>query len=128
MRRVGCGVWREKLLAAADVLYMNGLDFSVQQDICKRMVFVMAVYMPAWVYINCQFSVSRSGGDTMMGMLVDGVGHLFIALPGIFIMSKFTVLGPVAMYAIVKAVEFPKIRIASWWLKKEKWIVNLAAK
>ena len=98
------------------------------QNICKRMVFVMAVYMPAWVYINCQFSVSRSGGDTMMGMLVDGVGHLFIALPGIFIMSKFTVLGPVAMYAIVKAVEFPKIRIASWWLKKEKWIVNLAAK
>lgn len=98
------------------------------QGICKQMVLVMALYMPAWVYINAQFSVSRSGGDTMMGMLVDGVGHLFIALPGIFLMAKLTAIGPVAMYAIVKAVEFPKIMIASWWLKKERWLVNLAAK
>ena len=90
------------------------------------MVLVTALYMPAWVYINAQFSVSRSGGDTMMGMLVDGVGHLFIALPGVILMAKLTAIEPVAMYAIVKAVEFPKIMIASWWLKKERWLVNLA--
>ena len=96
------------------------------QGICKQMVLVMALYMPAWVYINAQFSVSRSGGDTMMGMLVDGIGHLFIALPGIFLMAKLTTIGPVGMYAIIKAVEFPKIAIASWWLKKERWLVNLA--
>ena len=98
------------------------------QGICKQMVLVTALYMPAWVYINAQFSVSRSGGDTMMGMLVDGVGHLFIALPGVILMAKLTAIGPVAMYAIVKAVEFPKIMIASWWLKKERWLVNLAQK
>ena len=97
------------------------------QDICKRMIFVLAVYMPAWVYINGQFAVSRAGGDTVMGMLVDGIGHLFITIPGIFAMAKFTSLGPVAMYAIIKAVEFPKIAIATWWLKKERWLVNLAA-
>ena len=96
------------------------------QGICKQMVLVMALYMPAWVYINAQFSVSRSGGDTVMGMFVDGIGHLFIALPGIFLMAKLTTIGPVGMYAIVKAVEFPKIMIASWWLKKERWLVNLA--
>ncbi|MBO4546267.1 MAG: MATE family efflux transporter, partial [Treponema sp.] len=98
------------------------------QEICKQMVFVLAVYMPAWVYINGQFAVSRAGGDTVMGMLVDGIGHLFITIPGIFAMAKFTSLGPVAMYAIIKAVEFPKIAIATWWLKKERWLVNLAAK
>lgn len=63
-----------------------------------------------------------------MGMLVDGIGHLFIVIPGIFFMAKFTLIGPVAMYAIIKAVEIPKIAIAHFWLKKEKWLVNLAKK
>lgn len=98
------------------------------RQICSQMVLVMALYMPLWVYINGQFSVSRAGGDTMMGMLVDGIGHLFIVIPGIFFMAKFTAIGPVMMYAIIKAVEIPKITIAHFWLKKEKWLVNLAEK
>ena len=51
------------------------------QTICSQMVFVMALYMPVWVFINAQFSVSRAGGDTMMGMLVDGISNLFIVIP-----------------------------------------------
>ena len=98
------------------------------QHICRQMVFVMAIYMPAWVYINGQFAVSRAGGDTMMGMLVDGIGNLGIVIPGIFLLAKFTGVGPVAMYAIIKFVEIPKIIIAHFWLKKEKWVVNLAQK
>ena len=96
------------------------------QTICKRMVFVMALYMPVWIYMNGQFAVSRSGGDTIMGMLVDGFGNLCIVIPGVFILAKFTTVGPVAMYAIIKSVEFPKIAIAHFWLNKEKWVVNLA--
>jgi Na+-driven multidrug efflux pump len=92
------------------------------------MVFVMAVYMPLWVYINGQFSVSRAGGDTMMGMLVDGVANTGLVIPGIFIMAKCTSIGPVGMYAIIKAVEIPKIAVAHFWLKKEHWLVNLAEK
>lgn len=84
--------------------------------------------MPAWVYINGQFAVSRAGGDTMMGMLVDGIGNLGVVIPGIFLLAKFTAVGPVAMYAIIKFVEVPKIMIAHFWLKKEKWVVNLAQK
>lgn len=98
------------------------------QTICSQMVFVMALYMPVWVFINAQFSVSRAGGDTMMGMLVDGISNLFIVIPGIFFMAKCTAIGPVMMYAIIKSVEFPKIMIAHFWLKKEKWLVNLAEK
>ena len=96
------------------------------QTICRQMVLVMAIYMPAWVYMNGQFAISRAGGDTMMGMLVDGIGNLGVVIPGIIILAKFTSIGPVAMYAAIKFVEIPKIMIASFWLKKEKWVVNLA--
>ena len=56
------------------------------------------------VYINCQFAVSRAGGDTVMGMLVDGIGNFGVVIPGIFLLAKFTGVGPVAMYAIIKFV------------------------
>ena len=98
------------------------------QHICRQMVLVMAIYMPIWVYINCQFAVSRAGGDTVMGMLVDGIGNFGVVIPGIFLLANFTGIGPVAMYAIIKFVEVPKIIIAHFWLKKEKWLVNLAQK
>ena len=90
------------------------------------MVLVMALYMPVWVYMNGQFAISRAGGDTMMGIMVDGIGNLGFVIPGIFLMAKLTNMGPVMMYAIIKSVEIPKVAIAHFWLKKEKWVVNLA--
>ncbi|MCQ2248438.1 MAG: MATE family efflux transporter, partial [Treponema sp.] len=96
------------------------------QGICSRMVFTMALFMPAWVYVNAQFAISRAGGDTMMGMLVDGITNLAIILPGIFFMALCTTAGPVLMYTSIKLVDFVKIAIAAIWLKKGKWIKNLA--
>ncbi len=95
--------------------------------ITRLMVFVQSLYMPAWVFINVQFAISRAGGDTIMGMLVDGIGNLGIVIPGMFFMALCTSIGPVAMYAIIKAVEFPKIAIAHFWLRKERWLKNLAS-
>ena len=96
------------------------------QGICSRMVLTMALFMPAWVYVNAQFAISRAGGDTTMGMVVDGITTLGIILPGIFIMALCTSAGPVLMYISIKLVDFIKIAIAAIWLKKGKWIKNLA--
>ena len=90
------------------------------------MVFARALYMPAWVYVNAQFAVSRAGGDTFMGMCVDGITNIFMVLPGIFFMAYCTSAGPVFMYVMIKTVDFVKIAIAAVWLKKEKWLKNLA--
>ena len=96
------------------------------QEICSKMVFTMALFMPAWVYVNAQFAISRAGGDTTMGMVVDGITTLGIILPGIFFMALCTSAGPVLMYISIKLVDFIKIVIAAIWLKKGKWIKNLA--
>lgn len=95
--------------------------------ITRLMVFTQSLYMPLWVYINVQFSISRAGGDTAMGVAVDGIGNLGIVIPGMFFMALCTPIGPVAMYAIIKAVEIPKITIAHFWLRKERWLKNLAS-
>lgn len=105
------------------IVFMN-LSHEAQ-TLCKKMVFGMSLLMPAWVYINTQFAVSRAGGDTMMGMIVDGATTLLVIIPGMFLMTFLTPIGPVGMYMIIKMVDFPKILVANLWLKKEKWLKNL---
>jgi len=95
------------------------------QSICRQMVMMMALFMPMWVYVNVQFAVSRAGGDTVMGAVVDGVWTLGLILPGLFVLARYTRIGPVKMYFAVKIVDIPKIMTAHFWLKKERWVRNL---
>lgn len=94
--------------------------------ICREMVFYMSLFMPIWVYQNAQFAVSRAGGDTLMGVVVDTITTLLIAIPLMFFLAKGTNMGPVGMYICFKLLDFLKIAIAYVWLKKERWVVNLA--
>ena len=93
--------------------------------VCRMMIFVISAYLPVWAYINTQFAVARSGGDAVMGAWVDISVNALLFLPAVFLLVFFTGLGPVEMYAIVKLTDFVKIAIASWQLKKERWVRKL---
>jgi len=82
--------------------------------------------MPLWVYVNTQFAISKAGGDTVMGAVVDGTVTLILVIPGIFFMAFCTSLSPVTMYGIVKLTDIIKIIMAQIWLGKERWVKNLA--
>lgn len=92
--------------------------------ICRSMVTFMALFMPLWVFNNTEFAVSRAGGDTEMGMLIDGVGAAFV-IPATFLLAFLSNIGPVEMYIFVKSVDILKVIAAYIWLKKERWVKNL---
>lgn len=94
--------------------------------IAFHLVIVASVYLPLWGFLNAQYAVSRAGGDTKMGAICDTVGNVLF-LAGMFLLTFLTNLGPIAMYAIVKLSDVPKTVIAYFWLKKERWLVNLTA-
>lgn len=96
------------------------------RTIAQGLVVVAAAYLPLWAYLNGMYAVSRTGGDTTMGVLCDTVANvLFVG--GMIALTRLTQLGPIAMYAIVKLSDVVKAVIAYVWLKKERWLVNLAA-
>lgn len=92
----------------------------------RGLILVMAAYMPLWCYVNAQLAVSRTGGDTIMGVIMDMVTNLCFVLPGMFFMAYKTALSPVKMYTLIKLTDVLKILIAHFWLKKERWLRNLA--
>lgn len=94
------------------------------RKIAVQLIACCAVYLPLWAYINAQFAISRTGGDTTMGVICDSVSNvLFIG--GMFLLTFLTNFGPILMYAIVKLSDVAKAVIAYFWLKKERWLVNL---
>ena len=96
------------------------------QAIARGLIITAAAYLPLWAYLNAQYAISRTGGDTTMGVICDTVANILF-VGGIFLLVRFTALGPVVMYAIVKTSDVVKAVIAHLWLKKERWLVNLTS-
>ena len=94
-------------------------------DICRRMVGTMALFMPVWVYMNTQQAVARAGGDTRMGAVTDAGLTIFVMLPMVFLLARFTDAGPVVLYCGVKLIDVIKLVVFHFWMKKELWLRNL---
>ena len=92
---------------------------------CLGLVFVILSYLPLWCFINAQFAISRAGGDTAMGMYTDVSVNTLLFAPGAVILSLFTNIAPVPMFAILKISDIVKAFIARFLLRREKWVKNL---
>jgi Na+-driven multidrug efflux pump len=92
---------------------------------CLGLVTVILAYLPLWCFLNTQFAISRAGGDTAMGMYTDVSVNFLLFAPGSVILSFFTTLAPVPMFAILKATDIVKCFVARFLLRKEKWVKNL---
>jgi putative MATE family efflux protein len=92
---------------------------------CLGLVFVILAYLPLWGLLNVQFAISRAGGDTAMGMYADCSVNTFLFAPGAFILSYFTTIAPIPMFAILKLSDFVKYFICRHLMRKERWVRNL---
>ena len=109
--------------ALVPIVYRQ-LSFN-SQEICRSMLIVISILMPVWIYVNTQLSITRAGGDTKVCMLVDGIVSI-IVVPYLLLIAHYTTVSPMAMYLLVKLLDFGKVAIAQYELKREKWVVNLA--
>jgi Na+-driven multidrug efflux pump len=94
--------------------------------ISRSMVILMAFFMPVWVLVNAQQAIARSGGDTKMGAYADAGITIAVMLPMLFLLARYTDIGPVQMYLCVKLLDIVRTVIFHFWLKKERWLNNLA--
>jgi putative MATE family efflux protein len=117
------------LVQAASILLVPLVFMNLSGDaivVTRGLLIVISAYLPLWTLLNSQFAVSRAGGDMMMGVAVDVGVTVGLFIPGAFALALLTPMGPVLMFAIVKTTDFAKWYIAWLWLKKERWVHNLA--
>lgn len=105
-------------------LVFSNLSDSAR-TITRSLLFVIAGYLPLWCLLNAQFGVSRAGGDTMMGLLVDvGVTYL-VFIPAAYLIARYTSWGPVMLFGVAKISDIFKAMVAAFWLAKGYWVRNL---
>lgn len=123
----GIGAFIAALASTEAVPLVFGNLSAAAQRVTRSIIVVIGIYLPLWCLLNAQFGVARAGGDTLMGVLVDvGVTYL-VFIPAAFVISRFTIWGPVALFGIAKLSDIPKTLVAAWWLKKERWVRNLTS-
>ena len=89
------------------------------------LVFVILAYLPLWGLLNVQFAISRAGGDAATGMYSDLSVNTVLFVPGAVLLSFFTSLPPVPMFALLKLTDVVKLLICRHFLRKERWVKNL---
>jgi putative MATE family efflux protein len=113
--------------AATAIIPLVFANLSPEARLVTRgLVLVIALYLPLWTLLNAQFAVSRAGGDTAMGLWVDVGVTYAIFVPAAWILAAATPVGPVALFGLAKLCDFPKALVAQWWLRKGRWVRNLA--
>lgn len=98
---------------------------AAARTVARGLVLVAAAYMPLWCVLNAQVAVSRAGGDTAMGAIMDMSANILLLIM-IFPLAAFTHLGPVAIYAIIKVTDAYKSLFATLWLRRGLWLHNMA--
>jgi putative MATE family efflux protein len=91
------------------------------------LILVILAYLPLWGLLNLQFALSRAGGDAAMGMYVDLSVNTLLFVPGAVILSFFTSMPPVPMFAVLKLTDIIKLFICLHFLRKERWVKNLTS-
>lgn len=97
------------------------------KSIAATFLRITAIVMPLMaVNHGCYFTL-RSGGKTFITFLFDSAFIWVICLPPAFILSHYTGVGLITIYAVVQATELIKAIIGFILVKKGLWINNIVS-
>lgn len=101
-------------------------DDSVR-SLAAKLICIGALMMPFNAYTNATYFTLRSGGQTLVTFLFDSCFVWVLCVPLAFVLSRYTSIGILPLYAICQSMDLIKCAIGAFMLKQGKWIRNLAS-
>ena len=96
--------------------------------IATALICVTAGIMPFNAYTTAAYFTLRSGGKTAVTFIFDSCFVWFVIVPIAFVLSRFTALPIIPLYAICQGTDLLKCAIGAYLIKKGAWIQNLVGK
>jgi Na+-driven multidrug efflux pump len=93
--------------------------------LATRLMQVSAIAMPIDAFANAAYFTLRSGGKTAVTFIFDSGFMWVVAVPVAFILSRFTSLNIILLFAICQGINIIKDIIGYYFVKKGIWIENL---
>ncbi len=95
--------------------------------LATRLMQIIALAMPIDAFANASYFTLRSGGKVFITLLFDSVFVWCVSVPTAFIISRFTAVPILPMFAAVQAVNLIKCALGFIFVKKGAWIKNIVA-
>lgn len=114
----------EYAVKATDFLRINRKQFKETLVKGSLVLFCEMVWVLSETITTAIYN-GRGGGDTAMGAYADSLLTLFVMIPMVILLGRYTEVGPVGMYGCVKLIYLIKVAVFHVWLKKERWLKNL---
>lgn len=95
------------------------------KELASGLIRVVAICMPMYAFENSAYFTIRSGGKTFITFLFDSCFMWVIEIPFAFVLSRYTDMPILIMYATVQSVELLKCLIGYLMMRSGKWAVNL---
>ena len=90
-----------------------------------RLLLVTAAAMPFHGFANACYFTMRAGGRAVVTFVFDSGWQWLLVIPLAFVLSRFTALPIVPMYAAVVAAENAKCFLGYFLVKRGKWVRDL---
>lgn len=119
------GVMGLLLIVLAPVFPMFYATTDSIRHLAVLLMRVAAVFMPISSFLNTAYFTIRSGGKTFITFLFDSVYLWVICWPVAYVLSRFTGIEIVPMYASVLSLDLIKVCVGAVLLKKRVWIQNI---
>lgn len=91
------------------------------------LICISAIMIPFNAYTNGAYFTLRSGGQTVVTFLFDSCFVWSICVPVAFVLSRFTGMGILVLYAICQGTELLKCLVGGCMIRRGAWIRNLTA-
>ena len=95
------------------------------RHLATQLMQVGALIMPFEAFVNGAYFTLRSGGKTFITFLFDSGFVWSICVPVAFLLSRFTAIPILPLYALCQGMNLIKCGIGFFFLKQGKWLVNI---
>lgn len=95
------------------------------RSLATSMILITCIMMPIGSYTFATYFTLRSGGQAWITFLFDGCFIWTCSVAVAFVLSRFTSLPILAIYAIIQSMDILRASLGAYLLHKGTWIRNL---
>ena len=118
-------VFGSLLIALAGIIPKAYNTTSEVRNLATWFIVISSCAMPLQAYIFPVYFTLRSGGKTMITLAFDCGANWLLAIPIAFVLSRFTGLPILFIFAICHSIDIPKCLFGLWLIKRGTWIQNI---
>ena len=122
---LSCAVFGGLMAAFAGLFPQIYKTSAEVQLLATIFICISAAIMPFSAYTTSAYFTLRSGGKTAITFLFDSGFTWLACIPVAFLLSRFTALPIIPLYAVCQGLELIKCSIGYLLVKKGSWIQNL---